>query len=305
MSTVQFFSTARDGLPPWVLSFVGRTVQERVFRTGPHEVTAVDGEHGVVATVHVRDALEMSADDLAAATTSAYGSIRSLITARPELRTLRLWNLIPGILDPVDGLPHRYMAFNAGRFAAIREWSATDGDVTGWMPTASGVGSTTPDLVIHALAGACTPVPVENPRQISSYRYSRRYGPSPPCFSRAVRVPARGSDDALLLLGGTASVVGEATCHAGDLSGQIDETMDNLGALIVAGLPGPRSSTADAVASIRDAVVYYVREDDRDAIEWHVRARLTGADAIEFARRSLCRDDLLIEIEGIATPFIF
>ena len=62
------------------------------------------------------------------------------------------------------------------------------------------------------------------------------------------------------------------------------------------------SPETDPLASIRSAVVYHVRERDRDAIERRLRARLAGVDAIEFARRTLGREDLLVEIEGTATP---
>ena len=31
-------------------------------------------------------------------------------------------------------------------------------------------------------------MPVENPRQIPAFRYSKRYGPIPPCFARATRI---------------------------------------------------------------------------------------------------------------------
>ena len=305
MSTAQLFPTTRDGLPSWVAGFVGRTVAEQTVRADGHDVTTIDAEHGLLATVRVPEARAMNARDLTAATTSAYRSIRRLLADRPTLRTLRMWNFVPGILEPVDALPHRYMAFNAGRFAAMEEWTATDGDVADWMPTASGVGDDGPDLIVHALAGPHVPEPVENPRQIPSYRYSRRYGPHPPCFSRAVRVPAGGASGGLLLLGGTASVVGEETRHRGDLSAQLDETLANLSALIAAGLrgaAGPRAvPETDPLASIRSAVVYHVRERDRGVIERRLRARLATVDTIEFTRRSLCRDDLLVEIEGTAT----
>ena len=305
MSTAQYSPIARDGLPFWVAGFVGPTIEARTCREDGRDVSVTDAEYGALATVRVHDARAMRATDLTAATTSAYRTIRRLLDDRPALRVARMWNFVPGILEPVDGLPHRYMAFNAGRFAAIEEWTATDGDVAGWMPTASGVGDDGPDLVVHALAGPYTPVPVENPRQIPSYRYSRRYGPHPPCFSRAVRVPAHGTTGALLLLGGTASVVGEETRHPGDLTAQLDETLANLSALITAGLPrapGPVAlQETDPLSPIRSAVVYHVRERDRDTIERRLRARLTTVDSIEFARRSLCRDDLLVEIEGTAT----
>ena len=46
------------------------------------------------------------------------------------------------------------------------------------------------DLMIDALSAASPGIAVENPRQIPSYRYARRYGPRPPCFARATLLSA-------------------------------------------------------------------------------------------------------------------
>src|SRR3546814_571887 len=72
--------------------------------------------------------------------------------------------------------------------------------------------------------------PVENPRQVSAYRYPRQYGPQQPSFARAM-LPPPGSAMPLLL-SGTASVVGHATAHVGELLAQLDETFNNFDALV-------------------------------------------------------------------------
>src|SRR5204863_3797675 len=134
----------------------------------------------------------------------------------------------------------RYMVFNAGRFAALRGAGAAPGtgeDVL--LPTATGVGHHQRDLLVCCLALASPGKPVENPRQVPAYRYSARYGPLPPCFARAMEVvlPSgvrRTGRTPSLLIGGTASVVGEDSLHAGDLGLQFEETCANLRSLIAA-----------------------------------------------------------------------
>src|SRR3546814_17247700 len=74
----------------------------------------------------------------------------------------------------------------------------------------------------------CTPV--ENPGQVSAYRYPRQYGQQQPSFARAM-LPPPGSAMPLLL-SGTASVVGHATAHVGELLAQLDETFNNFDALV-------------------------------------------------------------------------
>src|SRR5690606_13866131 len=77
-------------------------------------------------------------------------------------------------------------------------------------------------------------VPVENPRQVSAYRYPRQYGPTPPAFARAMLSPAKQ-----LLVSGTASVVGHASHHVGDAAAQLDETARNLDSLMRTAGIGP------------------------------------------------------------------
>ena len=92
--------------------------------------------------------------------------------------------------------------------------------------------------------------PVENPRQRAAYRYSGKYGPLPPCFARATLVPGTRAAERTLLIGGTASVCGEASVHAGDLVAQTAETFRNLDALIrAAGGTG-----IDAMQSLRVSI---------------------------------------------------
>ena len=99
---------------------------------------------------------------------------------------VRFWNFVPGIhADMGDGLD-RYMVFNAGRFAAFCDWFGPAATFNRHVPTASAVGiaqrrrsSSTRSATLEA------GVPVENPRQMPAYSYSRRYGPLPPCFARA------------------------------------------------------------------------------------------------------------------------
>lgn len=72
---------------------------------------------------------------------------------------------------------------------------------------------------------------MENPRQVAAYRYSEEFGPRPPSFARATVVPAADAANAgpaLLLVGGTAAVVGERSVSDGGVEGQMEETLRNL-----------------------------------------------------------------------------
>ena len=219
---------------------------------------------------------------------------------------VRLWNYVPGIVEPLGELQHRYMVFNAGRYTAYTRWYQNRDRFERYVATASGVGHRGEDYWLHCLGLAEPGQPVENPRQISSYRYSMRYGPRPPCFARATRCRLPGSAESTLLVGGTASVLGEDSLHWGDLRAQTLETFRNLAA--VAATEEERASFSgeadeDALQAVlsryRELRVYYVHAEARDTLESMVGRRFDGVAAVEWVVADLCRPELLVEIEGV------
>ena len=86
---------------------------------------------------------------------------------------------------------------------------------------------------LHSLSRAEDPgTPVENPRQTPSWRYSSRYGPLPPCFSRATIVDICGTPHAADW--GHRERRRRGFWHAGQFDAQVEETLLNLEALIQA-----------------------------------------------------------------------
>jgi chorismate lyase/3-hydroxybenzoate synthase len=204
---------------------------------------------------------------------------------------VRIWNYVPRIqASALDG--DRYMAFNAGRFAVFADWFGNVDEFAREMPTASAVGTGGSSLWIHVLASTCPGTPVENPRQIPSYRYSRRYGARPPCFARATRL-----GDALFI-GGTASIVGEDSHHLGDVGVQTRETLRNLAAVIASATNLPES---DALSALRDVRVHISEPTHADRVVQILEDALPDSVDMEFVEAQLCRRELLVEIEGRAT----
>jgi chorismate lyase/3-hydroxybenzoate synthase len=206
----------------------------------------------------------------------------------------------------------RYMVFNAGRYAAFEQWFGQAALFTRTVPTASAVGIGSGDLAIYALGGPDAGVPVENPRQVPAYRYSARYGPLPPCFARGTIVrglptqPGHDGAAQVLLVGGTASIVGEESLHDRDARQQALETFENLAELVAAarrqvhgpaGRPDAPRAAFDAFTELR---VYVVRDTDAPLLREMVSERFGRTARIEFAQADLCRRELLVEIEGVA-----
>ena len=289
-------------LPGWIRGSVGSADADRHWspETGIHAVERTKGTRRL-RTVVLADASAMSAEAFEAATRQAY---RILLSDVPHGHLLRAWNFIPRINDPADRIGgaaigsevnerpgDRYMVFNAGRFKAFHDVYGTPD----WFPVASGVGHAGDDLVLHLLHEDGDPRPVDNPRQVLPVDYSARFGDLPPAFTRAAKV--RGVEGASILVSGTASVVGEDSLHSDSFERQLEETLDNLEAVVA-------SCEVDTIpADLEDWLIYLPEPAFAGRVRDAIRRRWPDHRmTLEFRAQRLCRPELLVEIEcaGIA-----
>ena len=262
---------------------------------GPH-VWAISSGTLVLLTSTIAVAPDIPAGTLRAAVTQVYQRFEQSL-ATLDRRPIRFWNFIPAIGTPMGEGLDRYMVFNSGRHDAFVRVGHADKEADRPTATASAVGAGGAELVVHCLASAHAGVPVENPRQIPSWRYSARYGPKPPRFSRATiaTVNCRTS----LLIGGTASIVGEQSLHRDDTEAQLEETLRNLSAVVSAARRQP-DDQALALRRIVDLRAYVTDDDVARVVRGQLAARCPNAHRIEIVRARLCRPELLVEIEGVA-----
>jgi chorismate lyase/3-hydroxybenzoate synthase len=252
-------------------------------------------QHGPFAriTTRIPNAVLLDGDGLSAIVAERYAAIDQVL-AKIHRHPIRFWNYVPGIVEPLAPGLDRYMAFNRGRHAACVWSSGIAERFDRAVPTASAVGVHGQDLVIDCLASESGGTPIENPRQIASWRYSRRYGPKPPCFARGTLTTL--GDRQVLLVAGTASIVGEESRHHGDAQAQVTEILRNIESLIrYAGCSGRQP-----LHRLTEARVYIVRPDDIDTVDAGLRAVCPSSLRIESAVAQVCRPELLVEIEGVA-----
>lgn len=191
----------------------------------------------------------------------------------------------------------RYRHFNAGRQQAFIDArrSAFDG-----TPAACALGTAEGPLRVYFLAGRRAPLAIENPRQISAYRYPATYGARSPTFSRAALADIGGGRQALFI-SGTASIVGHTTLHLGDVRRQTEESLANMAA--VREVASSRAGGAFD-ASMPIYTVYVRHRSDfatvRDVFERHVGAHSTAAREAIYLQADICRAELLVEIEAHA-----
>lgn len=271
---------------------------------GPHparldvglHVSAVASGSLTMLTTTIPAASRMLAPTLRTEVALAYGRIERAMAAINR-EPLRFWNYIPSIGEAMGNGLDRYMVFNAGRYDALAPDFQPDRPIARPPATASAIGVGGTDLSIHCLASDAAGAAVENPRQTSSWRYSSCYGPKPPCFSRATITTLGGRLS--LLIGGTASIVGEQSLHVGDVEEQLEETLRNIAVLIGAARRRP-DETLPSLDRLREVRVYAVTEDVGHLVRERLAVRCPEAHRVEVVRARVCRPELLLEIEGIA-----
>ncbi|MEB2344015.1 MAG: hypothetical protein OZ948_04690 [Deltaproteobacteria bacterium] len=279
--------------PAWLEAIVAG--EPRAIPTGDEGFSLEMAGSGSLTLLHavVRQARLLDDRALRSAARRIYGRIgRALDEAK--LHAWRYWNYVPAIGAAAEIAGSRYQVFNIGRYEALQDaWGAS---FVRHLAAASAVGHDGEDLVIDVLAGAVPGRSVANPRQAAPWRYTRRWGPRPPCFARAMIVPAweRATAHRFLIASGTASIVDEDSLHPGDLRAQLEETCRNLTALLSA-------AVGSGVARYQELRIYVAREADVEIATDLLHRTFPALSHLEAGVASLCREELLVEVEGLAS----
>ncbi len=273
------------------LAVVGDTAATEVWRVDGevrqgHDDDLAWAEGGGYLMLSLRADEAAHGNDPGAAAEYAYRRLLAAMAARGHRHWLRAWNYLADINDG-DGDDERYRHFSRGRAQGLGELPAAR------YPAATAIGHHRRDagLVVYTLSALRPGKPLENPRQVSAWRYPRQYGPVPPSFARAMLLDESAGH---LLISGTASVVGHDTLHD-SADRQLRETLHNLETLLATA--GFRGSLADSAHWLK----LYLRHGD------DLATLLPLLDAAGITRHRLlclhgdiCRRDLLVEIDGVA-----
>jgi chorismate lyase/3-hydroxybenzoate synthase len=224
----------------------------------------------------------------------AYARLLTLIDSEGYPHLLRVWNYFPGIGER-EGHLDRYMVFCRGRYQALE---GHYGKLNRWLPAASAVGTRHGGIVIYFLAGRAPGQHRENPRQMSAYCYPPQYGPKSPSFARATLV--RGADRDWLHISGTASIVGHESRHPDDPAAQLEETLLNIRALIDSAAT-EEGVSFDGFASLTHLKIYIRRPQDFALIRARLEGLLPKSTQCLYLEAEVCRPELLLEIEAVAS----
>jgi len=275
---------------------------------------------------------ESAHSGICAASEAVYAALRRFQERSPFPHLLRIWNYLDGINEGTGDM-ERYRQFCVGRARglSLEETSAAAGENGASLrhyPAATGIGHQrrTHHVQVFWLAARHPGIAIENPRQVSAYRYPRIHGPVSPHFSRATLAA-----DGTLLVSGTASIVGHASRHHDDALAQTEEILRNLTELRAqanawanerADEPAKESANEAGVGSVHaaadpDAPVRagpepeYASRSSQDLMKVYLRDPALLTPVATHLRRSwpghqilflagdICRRELLLEIEGI------
>ncbi len=278
----------RVGLKP----LIGADLIEIWHASGPVNI----GFDGIVRYAadadHMLGAIELDErhyGGIAGAAQVAYTALSRFVSSSRHPNLLRIWNYIDGINEG-EGDSERYKLFCNGRAAGLRALDPTRDER---FPAATCIGRRDGDPMVQVywLAGRAPGLPLENPRQVSAYRYPREYGPTPPSFSRAML-----ASDRLVMISGTASIVGHASRHRGDVRAQLDETFTNLANVLqraAGAAPGITTKLGP-----RSLLKIYLRDESLlPEVHAFLRQRVPSQTQYIVLHADVCRSELLVEID--------
>jgi chorismate lyase/3-hydroxybenzoate synthase len=221
-----------------------------------------------------------------------YDAMLELMQSQGYTHLMRVWNYLPRIGDEIEGM-ECYRRFCRARHDAFETFYE---ELIPNLPATSVLGTSGTDLQMVFLAGRSSLYHYENPRQVSAYHYPQKYGPKSPLFARATLV--RWNREDTLFVSGTASIVGHESQHRGDARAQAEEILRNIEALIAHVAKSIRMATP-GLGGIRHLRVYLRNSSDLGTVREIVEGRLGAPAQVVYLQVSICRRELLVEMEAL------
>lgn len=215
---------------------------------------------------------------------------------------VRQWNYIERITH-ISPEGQNYQQFNdaRSRFYAQTEWP-------GGYPAATGIGTACGGAVVIVDAirnSAKYSRAIDNPLQISAHAYSQQVlidsditrHKSTPKFERAREVNTASSS--MVYISGTAAIRGEKSHYSSDALQQLELTMENIAYLVSPENPVNKGYITADNYSYSILRIYLKRLSNWPSVKQWITENYTNVETL-CVEADICRDELLVEIEGIA-----
>ncbi len=206
---------------------------------------------------------------------------------------VRTWNYFADITEGHPGHHNNYQLFCSGRARAYQKHNL----IAQPYPAATVIGSRFGGLTVYFIAAKSGGIGIENPRQVSAFRYPSIYSQDPPLFSRAFL--HRNYNQEVLFISGTASITGHHTRHEDDVISQTGVCLENIQHLL------NTASTEYAFpettfSELKQLKIYLKHDQQLDAVKTHIEHEMDISAPVIYLQGDMCRSDLLVEIEALA-----
>ncbi len=221
----------------------------------------------------------------------------------PIFSIIRQWNYIEQIVKKAEGRQN-YQEFNDSRTRFYNKTTWENG-----FPAATGVGTSCGGVMIdlealHSDDSDIYIVALNNSLQVPAHAYSSRVligkkdgHKTTPKFERAKLV--RNEKNGIIYISGTAAIRGEISLKDVGIEEQTLITLENIGHLISNGTldkAGIENIKNTRLSCLR---IYLKEEVFFESAKKIVEGRYAGLPAV-YLIGDVCREELLVEIEGIA-----
>ncbi len=250
----------------------------------------------------------MYADDIRAAAEKAFDLVLGILE-REDMSAndiVRQWNYIGDILQ-VKNNYQNYQIFNEVRSEYYKSYRTLNR-----YPAATGVGMKHGGVIIDLCAvkpgESVTLMAVDNPDQVNAYEYGQKVlkgladkgkpVKNPPQFERGLLMV--NNSHSTLYISGTASIIGQETVGTGDINKQTVVTIENIRKLSdpsrISKLISRPGLPEEKYGFLR---AYIKRQSDFGNVRQICEEYFPGVP-VSYIEADICRDDLLVEIEGEA-----
>jgi len=261
----------------------------------------VASEDALKKTLLITDLEGNTSDSISTQCTSLFKEVEDIFKKEKfDLNTIvRQWNYIPGITQ-FESNVQNYQAFNDARTLHYNRTAWPNG-----YPAATGIGTQFGGVHIDLMAiqGYPNVHPIINKQQVDAHNYSEDVlegystnlltDKSTPKFERAKLI--NEDQTSTLFISGTAAIKGEVNYHKNDAALQTDLTLDHIEELIWSASRIEKKEPT----TIKAMRVYVKLERDLTAIKRVCKQRYPETPII-YLLSDVCRDELLVEIEGLA-----
>lgn len=266
--------------------------------------------HGAFKVVHATGLTGGVNDSIQGSAEKAFKSAAVILNLEGLTfdHVIRQWNYVEDIAHLEDPLrtTQNYQIFNDVRAKYYSQLSFPHG-----YPAATGIGMNTGGVIIGFTAVSESDrvgvKAIRNPRQIDAHQYSGKVlmGKATgimgerctPKFERGKMVVLDGTTN--MYVSGTASIVGEKTLHPNDVEKQTRTTIENIFNLFTRENQDELGVNFDVShIEFSHLRIYVKNQEDFSKVEAICKSMLNSKSFL-FLESDICREDLLVEIEGI------